>query len=123
MRFDFVCDRQAVADIDNSGIFAGALQNSGSLRWKTPQMDARTLVAAVFAPHHAEDAELGEVRFALQNVDNLLVFAFRQAVLAENFISNHRYPKRREPFPALVRRGCPRAARAGAVCSKTNSTD
>src|SRR5262252_6706738 len=25
----------------------------------------------------------------------------------------------RSPFPALVRRGCPRVARAGAVCSKT----
>src|SRR5689334_2189047 len=55
-------------------------------------MDARTFVAAVLAPHHAEDAELGEVRLALQNVDNLLIFAFRQPVLDKDFISDHKYP-------------------------------
>src|SRR5262249_52951074 len=92
MRFDLVCNGQAIADIDDAGIFAGALQDGGPLCRKTPQMDARTLVAAVLAPHHAEDAELREVRFALQNADNLLVFALRQAVLAENFVSDHKYP-------------------------------
>src|SRR5262245_59081557 len=92
MRLDFVSDGQTVTDIDDARIFAGSLQNSRSFGRKTPQMDARTLIAAVLAPHYAEDTELREIRFSLQDIYNFFVFAFLQAVLDKDFISDHKYP-------------------------------
>src|SRR5438105_4302311 len=91
VRFDLVCDRQAIADIDDAGIFAGPLQHRRTFRGQTPQMYTRTLVAAVLAPHHAEDAEFRHCRFPLQDADNLLIFAFREVVLREDVFSDHHY--------------------------------
>ena len=49
-------------------------------------MYARRLVGAVFAPHHAEDAQLGDGRLAsAEQLFDLLVFFRREAVLLDQF--------------------------------------
>ena len=44
-------------------------------------MDARGFVGAVLAPHHAEDAEFGEVRIAAEDFLDARVFVGGEAVL------------------------------------------
>ena len=79
--FDLVGHGQAIADVDDSGIFAGTLQYSRSFCRKPFQVDARTLVAAVLAPHDAEYSQFGKRGFAFQDVLDPLVFGFADAVL------------------------------------------
>ena len=50
----------AVADVDDAGILARALDHPRRLGRQLLQMDARGFVGAVLAPHHREDAELGQ---------------------------------------------------------------
>src|SRR5512143_2970830 len=50
----------AVVDVDDAGVLAWPLQHPRRLGRKLAQMDARRLVGAMLAPHHAEDAELDE---------------------------------------------------------------
>src|SRR5256885_8231623 len=57
-RFDLECDSQPVTDIDNAGVFSRALQHRRSFCWQSPQVNTRALIAAVLAPHHAENPEL-----------------------------------------------------------------
>ncbi len=59
VRFDLECDRIAVADVDDPGVFARTLQHQFTARGKFLEMDARAFVGAMFAPHHAENAEFG----------------------------------------------------------------
>ena len=66
VRFDLEDGREAVADVDDAGVLAGPLQHLRTLGRQLLQMHARALVAAVLAPHHREDAELGEVRLAAE---------------------------------------------------------
>src|SRR6185295_4862589 len=91
MRLDLECDSEAVADVDDAGVLAGALQDGRAFRRQPPQMNTRTLVAAVLAPHNTEDAELCEVRFAPEDVDDLAVFGFGQSMLRELIFCNGHY--------------------------------
>jgi len=59
VRFDLEGDDVAAAHIDDAGVFAGSLHDQLAARGQLFQVKARTLVGAVLAPHHAEDAELG----------------------------------------------------------------
>src|SRR5438094_609098 len=52
-------------------------------------MHARALVGAMLAPHHREHAELSEIRFPPQNLDDLLVFLVGQIVLANKVFGDH----------------------------------
>src|SRR6185295_1120884 len=69
----------------------GTLKNGRPFRRQAPQVHARAFVAAVLAPHHAEDADFGKVRLALEDLDDLVVFAFRESVLAEDFVRDLRH--------------------------------
>src|SRR5579859_4925126 len=86
MRLDFESARPAVANVDDSRIFAGPLQNEFAARGQPFQMDPRRFVRAMLAPHHAEDAQFGERGLpASEKLLDLLVLVRRQAVLAEHF--------------------------------------
>ena len=63
---DLEGDGQAVADVDDAGVLAGALEHRRSVRWKALQQQRRVLVAAVLGPEQREDRELEGVRLALQ---------------------------------------------------------
>ena len=64
VRLDLEGDGPAVADIDDAGVLAGPCSTQLAAGGQLLQVQARALVGAVLAPHHAEDAELGVVGLA-----------------------------------------------------------
>ena len=64
---DLEDDRLAVADIDDAGILARAADHARPGGRQGLQPDLRGFVGAVLAPHHREDAELGQVRRAAED--------------------------------------------------------
>ena len=75
---------EAVADVHRARVLARALQDTWSGGRQLPQVDARALVAAVLGPHHREDAELGQRRFALHRPNDAFVLVRLEAVALEN---------------------------------------
>src|ERR1700676_5232375 len=85
VRFDLEGARPAVANVDDTGIFARSLQHELAARWQAFQMHTRRLIRAMLAPHHAEDAKLGDRRLAMaEKLLDLLVLLERKAVLSES---------------------------------------
>ncbi len=72
MRFNFEGAGPTVADVDDAGIFAGALEDELAAGGQTLEVNAGGLVGAMLAPHDAEDAEFGAGGFA--SVEELLDF-------------------------------------------------
>ena len=70
-----------VADVDDAGVLARALDHPRRLRRQRAQVQARGLVGAVLVPHRRDDAELGQRRLAADEVDEALVFVRLEAVL------------------------------------------
>jgi hypothetical protein len=89
VRFDLEGHSEAVSDVDDAGVLARALEDGRTLGRETSQVDARTFVAAVFGPHHAEDAELGESGLSLQDADDALIFGVCKSVLRELVLGDH----------------------------------
>ena len=81
VRLDLEGRGPAAADIDDAGVLAGTDQNALSLRREFLQEQARALVGAVLAPHHADNAEFGNRGRPSQPVENPLVLLRGQAVL------------------------------------------
>ena len=76
--------RPAVADIDDARVFfAGFDQNVWPGGGKFFQLAPRILVGAVLAPHHRENAELGEIRLAPENLFDALEFVRHQTVFRD----------------------------------------
>ena len=89
MRFDLEGASPSIADVDDARILAGPLQHAPAAGRQPLQMHARGFVRAVLAPHHAEDAQFGDSRFAsAEKCFYLLVFFRREAVFADDFWSN-----------------------------------
>ena len=83
---DFEDDGEAVADVDGSGVFLAKLrQDAGAGRWEEPEEGLGVLVAAVFAPEGAEDAELEIVGFAVEDVYDAAVFVLGEGEFGEFF--------------------------------------
>ena len=55
------------------------------MRGQALEMDAAGFVGAVLAPHHAEDAEFGEIGIAAENFLDARVFFGREAVFGDDF--------------------------------------
>ena len=82
VRFDLEGAGPTLADVDDAGVLAWSLQHMAAVRGQSSQMNARRLVRAVLAPHHAENAEFGERRFAsAQEFLDLFVFIQSEAVI------------------------------------------
>ncbi len=79
----------AVAYIDDAGVFTRSLNHALALGRQTLQMHAARFVGAMFAPHHAVNAQLGEGRDASQCRQNPLVFLRGNAVLCQQ-LRGHR---------------------------------
>ena len=73
-------DRVAIADVDDAGVFARALDHPRRGRRELAQVQARGFVGAVLVPHRREDAELGKARRAAEERENALVFVGLQAM-------------------------------------------
>ncbi len=76
---------QAVADIDDSGILARALDDVRPLGRQAAQMHFGGLVRAVLVPHRRKNAELGQARFAADQVEHALILVRLEAVLGDQF--------------------------------------
>src|SRR5208282_4019714 len=59
VRFDFERAGPTLANVNDAGIFTRPLYHQLAARGQTLQVNARRLIGAVLAPHHAEDAEFG----------------------------------------------------------------
>ena len=78
----------AVADVDDAGVLAGALDDELAAGGQSLQMHARGFVGAVFAPHHAINAKLGHGGLAALPLQDALIFFRGEAVFADDFGSN-----------------------------------
>ena len=65
MAFHLEDDGVAVADVDDAGILARALQHPRRFGRQAAQMRARRFVGAMLAPHHGKDAKLDQIGLAI----------------------------------------------------------
>src|SRR5437660_12471080 len=87
VRFDLERRDEAVANVHDPGILARALHHELSARGQALEMNFARFVGAVLAPHHAENAQLGDVRFAAEDLPDARVFFPGQAVFRGDFRS------------------------------------
>jgi hypothetical protein len=83
VRFHFEDGGQAVADVDDTGIFTGPLQDLRRARGEALEMNAAGFVGTMLAPHDAENTELGEIGFPAQNLLDAGVLLGSDAVLGD----------------------------------------
>jgi len=88
VRFDLERDHPAAADPDDPGILTRALHHVLARGGQLLQVNARTLVRAVFAPHDAENAQLGIARLAAQQADDLVELGGGELVLDDQLRCN-----------------------------------
>ncbi len=78
-------DAIAIANVHNTGIFAGALNNTRAGCRECTQPLLRRLVGTMFIPHGRENAELREAWFASDQVEDTLIFVRLEAVGRDKF--------------------------------------
>src|ERR1700722_16164112 len=89
MGLDLKSTGPAVANINDAGILTGPLYDEFAARGKSLQMHARRFIGAVFAPHHAENAEFGVRRFAsTEQLFYFFEFVRGKAVLPDHLRRN-----------------------------------
>src|SRR5260370_36527665 len=88
VRFDFESGDEAVADVHDAGVFARALHDELAARWEALQVNFARFVRAVLAPHHAENAQFGNVRVAPKDLLNARIFLARYAVFGGDLRSD-----------------------------------
>ncbi len=91
VRFDFEGGDEAVANVHNAGVFTGALHNEFAARGQALQVDFARFVGAVLAPHHAENAEFGDVGIAAEDLLDARVFLARYAVFGGDLGSDSNF--------------------------------
>ena len=89
-------DGETVADVHGTGVLlAGADEDVGALAGKSAQERAGVLIAAVLAPHAADDSELDRVGRAVQKVGGQVVLVAGEGDFAEDFVAG-RFVRRGE---------------------------
>src|ERR1700685_126352 len=89
VRLDLEGASPSIANIDDARILARPLYDASAARRQSLQMHAGRFVRAVFAPHHAEDAQLSDGGLAsAEKLFNLFVFFRREAVFVDDFWSD-----------------------------------
>ena len=82
MRLDLERDGDAVADVNDAGVFlARADEDFRRLGRESLEQRLGVFVAAMLAPHHGKDAELGVARRAAEDFHGVGVFFRREVVL------------------------------------------
>ena len=110
---------EPIADVDDAGILARALDHMRALGRQRAQMNLGGFVRAVLVPHGREDAEFGQARLAPDQVEHALVFVRLETVLGDQFGGDLRLVgdhwsilHMRLTPPAPMPRPVPRTARA-----------
>src|SRR5829696_3229230 len=88
--FDLESGAPAVADVDDSGVFARWNDDALARRGQPPQMDARRFIRAVLRPHDGEDAKLDEGRLAPQKLYDACEFFTGKIMRGDLFGSDHK---------------------------------
>src|SRR5664280_197966 len=88
VRLDFEGAGPAIAYVDDAGVLSRTLYHATAVRGQALQVNARRLVGAVLAPHHAEDAQFGERRLAAQRLQDAVVFFRRDSMVAKRLWSD-----------------------------------
>ena len=108
VRFDLERDHIAAAHIDDARVLAGTLHYQLAAGGQLLQVQARALVGAVLAPHHAEHAQFGIARLAAQNLHDLAVFRSSELVLSDQIGSHghgaHSWSAAGSPAIAMLRK-------------------
>ena len=68
VRLDLEGDRDAVAEVEHSGVLTRALENPVAARGQALQERRRVFVAAVLRPQEGEDGQLEMVRLAAEEL-------------------------------------------------------
>jgi hypothetical protein len=76
---DLEGDCLALAEVDDSCVLTGTLQDARRLGREALEEERRVLVAAVLRPEEREDGELEVVRLALEQLLDTVEFPVRQA--------------------------------------------
>ena len=79
---------EPVADIDDAGILARPLDHPRRIGRQSAQMHFRGFVRAMLVPHRREDAELGQRRFAPDQVEDALILVGLEAVFGDELRSD-----------------------------------
>ncbi len=111
-----------IADIDHAGILARAADHARSRGRQAAQPFARRFVGAMLAPHHRENAELGQARLAPHDFYGAGVFVGREAVLGDDLRRNHASASAmplKKPMPSVLPRS---ASVASSGCGIRPST-
>ncbi len=87
---DLEGDRLAVADVDDAGVLARALEYGRALGRKSAQEERRMLVTAVLRPEEGEHGELEVVRLAFEQNADSIEFPVRQAERAVEWLLRDR---------------------------------
>src|SRR5208282_16923 len=88
VRLDFERGDEAIADVYDPRVFARTLHDEFAACRQAFQVHFARFVGAVLAPHHTENAELGDVGIAAQDLLNARVFVTCDAVFGGNFRSH-----------------------------------
>ena len=83
-------------------------------------MHAGTLVAAVLAPHHSENAKFGQGRFAAQQAQNLVVFGRAELDVGRSLLGVIRFSFMLSKLPP--RRAIPIRGWSGHPCTPINGS-
>ena len=84
VRFDLEDDDPAFADVDDPGVLPGTLDDVGGPRRQRLEKHLGALVRAVLRPHGREEAELGQVGFPADQLDDEAVLVGGQVVPGQN---------------------------------------
>ena len=86
MRFHLERDGDAVADVNDAGVFlARADEDFRRLGGEGLEQRLGVFVAAMLAPHHGKDAELGVTRRATEETLDVGILVRREVVLRDKF--------------------------------------
>ena len=83
VRLDLEGAGPAVADVDDAGVFARALDDAVALGGQALEVNAAGFVGAVLAPHHAVNAQFGERGHTAERRQNAVVLVRSDAVRGE----------------------------------------
>src|SRR5215831_6467374 len=87
--FDLEGASPAVADVDDAGVVPWPLHHQLAARRQPLQMHARGFVGTMLAPHHAEDAQLGQGGFASQCALDALILFRSDSMIGDDFRSDY----------------------------------
>jgi hypothetical protein len=87
---DLEGDRLALAEVDDAGVLARALEDPPPGGRQPPEQQPRVLVGAVLRPEQREDGELEVVRLAFEQLADAVQLIVRQAERAVERLSGDR---------------------------------